>query len=223
MTRRARRIAAGLIGVAVLGAAPARQGSVLDRLPEKPDANARYLIYLHGRIIEDQGRRPTHPTRGVYEYDAILSRLAADGVVVVSEQRPPKTDMDGFARHVVDQIGRLLKGGAPPERVSVVGFSKGGGIAKRASALLKNPRVNFVFLAACGDDESGKTEPPVWGRILSIYEASDELGRSCQGLFDRSGATGERSEIRIDLGEGHGAFFRPHDEWITPVLRWVAR
>jgi hypothetical protein len=61
----------------------------------------------------------------------------------------------------------------------------------------------------------------VWGRILSVYEASDEVGRSCQGLFAKSAATGERSEIRINLGEEHGAFFRPHDEWLTPVIEWV--
>ncbi len=215
-------MACGLAGSLVLClAAPASQGTVLDRLPEAPDAKARYLLYLHGRIIEEQGRRPTHPTRGIYEYDAILKRLAADGLVVVSEQRPKGTDIDRFAIHVADQARQLLKAGVPPEHVSVVGFSKGGGIAKRASALLKNPRVNFVFLAACGDDEPGKAEPPVWGRILSVYEASDELGRSCRTLFEKSGATGERSEIRIDLGEGHGAFFRPRDEWLEPVLRWA--
>ena len=212
----------GLAGSLVLClAAPASQGTVLDRLPEAPDAKARYLIYLHGRIIEEEGRRPTHPTRGIYEYDAILKRLAADGLVVVSEQRPKGTDIDRFAIHVADQARQLLKAGVPPEHVSVVGFSKGGGIAKRASVLLKNPRINFVFLAACGDDESGKAGPPVWGRILSVYEASDELGRSCRALFEKSGKTGERSEIRISLGEGHGTFFRPHDEWLEPVLRWA--
>jgi hypothetical protein len=71
----------------------AQQGGVHDRLPGMPDARARYVIYLHGRIIEDQGRRPTHPTWGTYEYQQILDRLAAGGLIVVSEQRPPMTDM----------------------------------------------------------------------------------------------------------------------------------
>ena len=97
----------------------AQQGVVRDRLPGVPDVRARYVIYLHGRIIEDQGRRPTHATWGTYEYQQILDRLAADGLVVVSEQRPPMTDMDMFASHVADQVQALLRAGVPPEQVSV--------------------------------------------------------------------------------------------------------
>jgi hypothetical protein len=210
-----------VIGALVLQGPSARQGKVFDRLPDVPDVTARYVIYLHGRIIEDQGRRPTHPTYGTYEYQQILDRLAADGLAVVSEQRASGTDMDAFAARVADQVRTLLAAGVPPERVSVVGFSKGGGIAIRTSALLANPRVNFVFLAACGDGDFSGSDITVWGRILSVYEASDEIGRSCQSLFARSEGTGKRSEVRIDTGEQHGAFYRLHDEWLTPVLRWV--
>jgi hypothetical protein len=199
----------------------AQQGTVLTRLPERPDASARYVIYLHGKIIEDQGRRPTHATWGTYEYQQILDQLAGSGVVVVSEQRPPMTDMDQFASHVVDQVRTLLRAGVQPERISVVGFSKGGGIAIRTSVLLHNPRINFVFLAACGDGDFSGFDVRVWGRILSVFEASDEGGRSCQSLFAKSVATGERSEVRINLGEEHGAFFRPHAEWLAPVLTWI--
>jgi len=199
----------------------ARQGAVHDRVPSAPDVMARHVIYLHGRIIEDEGRRPTHPTFGTYEYQQILDRFAEAGLVVVSEQRPSGTDMDAFAAHVADQVRMLVGAGVPPERVSVVGFSKGGGIAIRASALLRNPRVNFVFLAACGDGDFSGSTLTVWGRILSVYEASDEIGRSCQSLFARSGGTGERTEVRIDTGERHGAFYRPRDEWMAPVMRWV--
>ena len=216
-----------LVLAVALSATPGAQktperGAVLDRVPQTPDVKARHVIYLHGRIIEEQGRRPTHPTWGTYEYQQILDRLAAEGLSVLSEQRPPMTDMDAFADHVADQVRALLRAGVPPERVSVVGFSKGGGIAMRASALLKNPRINFVFLAACGDGDFSGSKIEVWGRILSVYETSDEVGRSCQGLFAKSGATGARSEIRINLGEEHGAFFRPHREWLAPVLTWVA-
>lgn len=199
----------------------AQRGTLRDRLPRTPDVTATYLIYLHGRIIEDQGRRPTSRTWGTYEYQQILDTLAADGLIVVSDQRPPMTDMDTFARHVADQVSILLRAGVPPEQVSVVGFSKGGGIAIRASALLRNPRVNFVLLVACGDGDFSGVDIKVWGRMLSVYEASDEMGRSCKALFAKSEATGERSEVRTNLGEHHGAFFRPHDEWLTPVLRWV--
>ncbi|MBI1745851.1 MAG: alpha/beta hydrolase [Acidobacteria bacterium] len=199
----------------------ARKLKIRDRVPGKVDLRARYVIYLHGRIIEDQGRRPTHPTWGVYEYQKILDALATGGTTVISEQRPPMTDMDQFAAHVADQVRQLLHAGVRPERISVVGFSKGGGIATRASALLENPRVNFVLLAACGDGDFRGVNRRVWGRILSVYEASDEDGRSCAELFAKAGATGTRSEIRINRGERHGTFFRPHVEWLDPLRRWV--
>jgi hypothetical protein len=208
-------------GLVLCRSAAAQQGAVHDGLPSNLDSRVPYVIYLHGRIIEDQGRRPTHPTWGVYEYQQVLEALATDGVLVISEQRQPMTDMDRFAGHVVDQVRELLRAGVPPERVSVVGFSKGGGIAMRASALLQNARINFVFLAACGDGDFSGSDLRVWGRILSVYEASDEDGRSCASLFAKSGATGERSEVQINTGEQHGAFFRPRGEWLGPVRRWI--
>ena len=201
----------------------AQPPAVLDRLPERIDPTARYLIYLHGRIIEDKGPRPRDEKWGVYEYRQILEALAADGEIVISEQRPPNTDMDRFAGHVKEQVGQLLRAGVPPEHVAIVGFSKGGGIAMRASALLKNPRLNFVFLAACGDGDFKDSSLKVWGRFLSIIEASDDIGRSCASLFDKSGPTGHHSEIRIDIGDGHGAFYRPHKEWIVPLRDWIRR
>lgn len=219
MPRLSRNITALLTLVYLTTAvAAANNGAILDRVPEHPDRSARYVIYLHGRIIEDKGPRPTHEQWGVYEYRKILETLAAAGTVI-SEQRRPGTDMDQFAEHVVGQVRTLLAAGVPPEHITVVGFSKGGGIAIRTSARLKNEKVNFVFLAAC----SGNADLDVHGRILSIYEASDDVGRSCAPLFAGSKSPGERKEIRIETGGGHGTFYRPRQEWTAPVLAWVKR
>ncbi len=49
-----------------------KQGEILSDVPQKVDARARYLFYLHGKIVE-QDRRPTSPQYGVYEYDQILA------------------------------------------------------------------------------------------------------------------------------------------------------
>jgi hypothetical protein len=86
---------------------------------------------------------------------------------------------------------------------------------------LKNDKVNFVFLAACGDGNFRNVALDVRGRILSVYEASDEAGRSCSQLFAKSKSPGERKEIKIETGGGHGAFYRPRQEWTAPVLAWV--
>jgi dienelactone hydrolase len=196
-------------------------GSIQTSVPKTLDKTGRYLIYLHGRIIEDKGPRPTDSRWGVYEYRQILEELASERVIVISEQRAANTDMDRYAAHVVDQLRQLLAAGVPPEHISVVGFSKGGGIAIRTSALLQNPRVNFVLLAACGDGDFSKSDLKLWGRVLSIYEASDEIGQSCMQLFAKSGATGERSETRLAIGGGHGVFYRPQSAWLTPLRRWI--
>jgi acetyl esterase/lipase len=210
-----------VVAMAIGLALAAKTRIVLDRLPGTPDTNARYLIYLHGRAVEEGGRRPTHPTRGVYEYDRILDALAGGGAIVVSEQGPAGTDVDRFAAHVVEQVRTLERGGVPPEHITVAGFSKGGSIAIRTSHLLKDARVNYVFLAACGDGDFTDTDLQVEGRILSIYEATDDIGRSCRELFARGPGAGERAEIEVHVGEQHGAFYRVHRAWLDPLLRWV--
>jgi hypothetical protein len=204
-------------------AATAQRGTVLRVVPEHPDPRAHYVIYLHGRIIEDQGPRPTHPDWGIYEYQQILDTLAAPGLTVISEQRRPATDMDQFAEHVAGQVRKLLAAKVPAESIAVVGFSKGGGIATRTSALLRNDKVNFVFLGACGNGDFSGSTLDVRGRILSIYEASDEIGRSCAQLFAKSRGTGERKEVKIETGKHHGEFFEPRKEWTDPLLAWIQK
>jgi hypothetical protein len=209
----------------MLAATPAlaQRGSILDNVPAEVRPGARYVIYLHGRIVEEKGVRPTDDRFGTYEYRQILDALAASGAEVIAEQRPPGTDFREFGARVADQVRRLLAAGVPAERIAVVGFSKGGAIAMVASALIADPRIPFVFLASCGDWMQGRDDMDVRGRILSIYEASDELGTSCEPLFEQTSSPGEHREIRIATGAGHGAFFRPRPEWLAPVLEWIAR
>lgn len=218
---RAVAVAGGLL----LAAMPtlAQRGAILGDVPEQPRPGARYLIYLHGRIIEEKGPRPTDERFGTYEYQQILDTLAASGADVIAEQRPQGTDFRAFGAHVADQVRRLLAAGVPAERIAVVGFSKGGGIAMIASALLQDPGVTFVFIGACGDWVKGRDDMDVRGRILSIYEASDELGTSCEPLFAQASEPGEHREIRIDTGAAHGAFYRPRSEWLDPLFAWVGR
>ncbi|HEX6910942.1 MAG TPA: alpha/beta hydrolase [Longimicrobium sp.] len=192
-------------------------------MPAEVRPGARYVIYLHGRIVEEKGPRPTDERFGIYEYQQILDTLAASGAEVIAQQRPAGTDFRAFGAHVADQVRRLRAAGVPAERIAVVGFSKGGAIAMVASALLEDPRIPFVFLGACGDWVRGRDDVDVRGRILSIYEASDELGTSCEPLFQQAGQPGGHREVRIATGAGHGAFFRPRPEWVAPVLEWIAR
>src|SRR5712692_4610458 len=54
---RASSVAAVAWAWACLWASPARAGAILPGPPERIEPGGRYLFYLHGRIIEEQGPR----------------------------------------------------------------------------------------------------------------------------------------------------------------------
>lgn len=208
------------VGQPAHAAVPPPPGVIHTAVPDLPEAGKIHVIYLHGRIVENAGPRPTSPRYGLYDYPAVLEALASRGASVISAQRPPGTDMDAYAGVVVSQVEDLIERGVPAGNIVVVGFSKGGGIATRVSSFLRRPEVGFVLLAAC----PARPAPPnirLTGRILSIYEASDELAGSCAPLADRTERPASFEETRISTGKAHGAFYLPLPAWTEPVLGWV--
>ncbi|HSL68809.1 MAG TPA: alpha/beta hydrolase [Longimicrobiales bacterium] len=197
-------------------------GKVLPRAPALPDASARYLLYLHGQIVEDQGVAPVSPQFGSYEYRAIVGQLADSGFTVISEARAPNTDVRIYADSVLRQIRRLLANGITAHHITVVGASKGSVIAMLVSTRLPDP-VRYVLLANCGDDILRRFRPRLHGDVLSIYEASDPIGASCRPLFQQSPDIGQHDEIRLQTGLKHGFLYRPLPEWIGPTIAWARR
>ena len=120
--------------------------------PAKIDPAKRYLFYLHGKIIEDQGLPAISPDYGEYEYGAILSKLSGYGFVVISEQRPKDTNSVEYAKKITEQAMALLKAGVPAKKITVVGASKGAGIAIYVSHTLENKEMNFVIMGICHPD-----------------------------------------------------------------------
>lgn len=186
-------------------------------------ANQTYIIYLHGRIIEDEGPMPTHPQFGLYDYPAIVEALGSRGATVVSEVRPPGTSVGEYARKTIRDIEKLIEEGVSPSRIVVAGFSKGGGITITTSDLLGNSEVRFVLIAACADWISSYPDLHLSGRVFSIYEASDEIGTSCEDLAARGTSVISFQEMKITTGKEHGAFYLPSPVWVAPVLDWVHR
>jgi hypothetical protein len=172
-------------------------------------------------IVETQGRRPADPRFGIYEYDAILDTMRQAGFEVLSEQRGPNANSDSAASRIVYQVDSLLALGVPPERVTVIGFSKGGWITILASSKLQNPRVGFVFLAACGPWSNDSATLHVSGRMLSLIETSDTLGVSCAPMFERKTSGSLSQEMALSLGLGHGTFYKPRAAWLAPALEWA--
>jgi hypothetical protein len=192
----------------------------MPRAPERPAARARYLFYLHGKIVEDQGADAVSPELGRYEYAAIVKHFADSGFTVISEVRARDTDPEAYADSVVRQIRRLLAAGTRPQGVTVVGASKGSVIAMLVSTRLAEP-VRFVLLANCNDYVLRRFPLRLHGEVLSIYEASDSLGRSCEALFEQSPRLARKEEIRLEIGLEHGFLYRPLREWLGPTVAFA--
>jgi hypothetical protein len=196
--------------------------------PASIDSASRYMFYLHGKIIEDQGLPAVSPDFGEYEYAAILKRLEDHGFVVISELRPRDTDVDAYARRVVGQIDTLLKAGVPPENITVVGASKGAYIAATVSDLLHEPAMNYVLIGTCHPDTVDEWKSGGFqfhGNVLAIRDVADlEYSGSCEELFQISEGKGlgRHKEIVLHVGTGHGILFKPLDDWILPTVEWAS-
>ena len=63
--------------------------------------------------------------------------------------------------------------------------------------------------------------PRFTGNVLSIYEASDDIGQSCRPIAERSPAIKRFEEIRLETRLGHGIVYRPLPEWVSPAMAWA--
>lgn len=188
----------------------------------------RHLIYLHGRIVQDQqSPRPRHPEFGYYELEQILAAFRERGFVVAGAIRPKGESPSASADRVVGQIRSLVASGVPASRITVVGGSMGAWIALVASVRLQDPALRFCVLGVCLSQsvpvllrEHGQKPA---GRILAIREASDEASEPCaawSGDASRSAKLVVR-EIVTSTGLRHGFLYRPLREWVEPALEWA--
>ena len=196
------------------------------KFPELIEPGGKYLFYLHGKIVEDQGIHAKSIVYGDYEYEEILNALNDAGFFVISEPRPRNADIWEYAEKTERQVKRLLDAKVPPNQIIVVGASKGAIIAAAASYLLKNENIKFVLLAGCSPEMTvyWKSEQvSLFGNVLSIYDASDTVARSCMDFFALDGGKGisEYDEIVLSVGRGHGILYKPLDEWMKPVIEWA--
>jgi hypothetical protein len=63
----------------------------------------------------------------------------------------------------------------------------------------------------------------LYGNVLAIRDAVDNLSGSCQELFDfsKGKGLGRHDEIVLNIGTGHGILYKPLDEWIQPTVNWA--
>jgi hypothetical protein len=188
-----------------------------------PVQAAPVVYYLHGKFVEENPDDAAHPQHGRYDYTGILAALRRDGATVVSERRPRGTDVSDYADRIVTDIRALLAQGVAAADIAVVGASKGAVIAALVSARLGQNEVAFVLMGACNDWLETTWQPRLRGRVLSIFDADDELARSCTTIAKRSKSLAAFEEIELHTRRGHGFLYRADEVWVAPALKWIAR
>ncbi len=216
MSKRPRRRFPGCSGVHIFGALCVFLNFGVQAEEEQP-----IILYLHGMIIENEGPTPTHPEFGLYDYPAIVEALGSRGARVISEVRDANTNIYDYAAVTIKQIERLISQGVSPDRIVVIGFSKGGAIMIHVSSFLRRPEIRYVPLAACSSWLSEYPHLRLTGHVFSVYETSDELAGSCKSMFNKNKELKSFDERRISTGNRHGAFYLPDPRWLDPVLDWV--
>ncbi|MEZ4587299.1 MAG: alpha/beta hydrolase [Gemmatimonadales bacterium] len=215
----------GLVAAsALLLATPAAAQQVHPTIPARIDPAKSYLIYSHGRIVEGTNPRPVREGWGVYDFPAIQQALVSGtDWELISKQRPLEADVDLSADEIVGWVRGLITAGVPSHRITLIGFSKGGGITALASSRLRDLHLNTVLLATCWETMVADTALQFGGQLLSIYETSDVGVGSCRALASQSPELAGFEELAISTGKEHGAFFRPLPEWVDPLKAWVKK
>lgn len=200
---------------------PDNKNVIFAAVPDKPETDKKYLFYLHGLIVEEAGIRPKSEEHGYYEYEMILDELAERGFVVISEPRAQGTQVKAYADYTAAQVRKLLAAGVAPDHITIVGASKGGIIGAYVSSILREEKMNYVFLAGlfekCLVDENLK----LYGKVLSIHDRSDKLSITPDLYFQRSEGSGRFEKIIVGLDIGHGLIYRPYREWVEPMTEWL--
>jgi len=183
-----------------------------------------YIFFLHNRFLEENPDGTYEPKFGVkVEYNQILKSFRKDGFVVFSEKRKPKTNGIEYAQKIVSQIDSLIAKGIEPNKITVIGTSKGGYIAQFVSTIAKNPDLNFVFIGSFQNSDIEEIpEINFCGNILTIYEKSDEYGVSAIKRKELSKLKiNHFKEIQLDTGLKHGFLYLASDEWLKPSKMWA--
>ena len=181
----------------------------------------KYIFYLHGKIIEIQGKNAVSEEFGNYEFDNIVNALKMENSEIFAEVRHKNVDYLEYANKVSNQIDSLINLGINPKNITIIGASKGAIIASNISNMNSNP-VNYVFLAGNNDYQEEHNNWKFHGQILCFYDSSDTIaGKNYNYWMNNPNYTTTFQQIKIDKNLGHGFLYKPYKEWIEPTKKWI--
>lgn len=158
---------------------------------------------------------------GLYDFPKIKQVLSDTAYHLVAHHRPKGTDPFVYATELSEQVRHLVEQGVNPEKIVIMGFSRGAFITGLTSDKLSDLAINTIILAGCGRLISkNHTDIKVYGDVLSVYEKSDGAN-SCKALKEKSTRLQSFTEVEINTELEHGAFYRPIPEWVEPVKAWI--
>lgn len=192
-------------------------------VPESINPDHRYVFYLHGAIVQQQGANAVSEQHGPYEYQNILSALASLNYQVISEVRPKDSQIDTYAKKIASEINALRSSGVPAKRITVVGASLGAYMAVETAYNLQNNEINYALLGMCSDyaiDYFKDRRDKICGNFFSIYETSDGPG-SCEPLLGDNACNKGFKELALNMGNSHGFLYKPYPEWVEPLQQWI--
>lgn len=214
-----------LLGLPVFLLAGCSTGIADDSGAARETLPAQHVIYLHGRIIEDQGIDAVSPEYGPYRFTDIADRFRDEGFETYAPVRGPGADPQTHAQEIAERVRQMMAEGVPAQSITVVGASKGAYIASLVSNLLDEVDLHYVILAGCsrplveGMLASGTRFS---GHVLAIRDASDtQLSGSCSDAIEASPDVATFREIVVETGLSHGLIYTPNDAWVLPVLDWM--
>ena len=185
------------------------------------NAQKKYIFYLHGRIIEIQGKNAVSEEFGTYEFDHIIDAIKVDNAEIIAEVRNENVDYLEYATKVSKQIDSLLSLKVKPENITVIGASKGAIIASNISNINKNP-INYVLLAGNNDYQEEHNNWQFHGNVLCFYDATDNIaGKNYDYWKNKSVNATKFEQIEIDKNLGHGFLYKPYKEWVEPTKKWI--
>lgn len=181
----------------------------------------KHIFYIHGRIIEQQGKNAVSEQFGKYEFDSIITALKVENGIVHAEIRNSNVDYKLYAEKVSKQIDELIQSGIEAKNITVIGASKGAIIACNISSLNTNA-INYVFLAGNNDYQEMNNEWKFHGQVLCIYDSSDDIaGKNYDYWKAKDNFTTKFEQIELKTNLGHGFLYKPLNVWMEPTKKWI--